>query len=221
MKKRILAAAGATALLTLAASPVSAAAPTGTETIAAIASGDENFSTLVAAADAAGLIPAIDECGDDPVTIFAPTNDAFAAALTALGLTAEELLADTETLTSILTYHIVAGVVPASAVVGLDSATTLNGATIDIAVEGESVVLNGSVNVVTTDINACNGVIHVIDAVLVPPAAPAAPADTTTIPTAGGPLPDTGSTSTGLVVTAAIALLAGLGIVAGTRRRTA
>ncbi len=133
----------------------------------AIASDD--FNTLVAAVEAADLVETLQ--GDGPFTVFAPTDEAFAAALDALGLTAEELLGDTETLTSILLYHVVEGAVPAEDVIGLDgeSVATVNGASVSIAVVDGGVVLNDSVNVVTTDVEASNGIIHVIDGVLLPP----------------------------------------------------
>src|SRR5690606_32889355 len=103
----------------------------------AAAAGD--FTTLVAAVEAAGLVETLS--GPGPFTVFAPTDDAFAAALTALDMTAEELLADTETLTSILTYHVIAGEVPSSAVVTMDgqSAATVNGADVTISVDGDTV----------------------------------------------------------------------------------
>ena len=141
-----------------------------TQTIAEIAVENGSFNTLVAALDAAGLVPTFADENAGPFTVFAPTDDAFAAALEALGLTAEELLADTELLTTVLTYHVVEGEVLAETVVTLDSATTLQGSDISIAVVDGGVVLNDSVNVVATDIIATNGVIHVIDAVLLPPA---------------------------------------------------
>ena len=84
----------------------------------------------MAAVEAAGLVETLQ--GEGPYTVFAPTDEAFAAALEDLGLTAEELLADTETLTSILTYHVVEGEVPAADVVTLDGeeVPTVNGATV-------------------------------------------------------------------------------------------
>ncbi|MDO8361549.1 MAG: fasciclin domain-containing protein [Actinomycetota bacterium] len=135
----------------------------------AVAAGD--FTVLAEALQAAGLVDALKAEG--PFTVFAPTDEAFAAALEALGMTKEELFADTELLTAVLTYHVVSGAVLAADVVGLDgqSATTLNGAGIEIAVVDGGVVLNGDTNVVTTDIIASNGVIHVIDKVLLPPSA--------------------------------------------------
>jgi uncharacterized surface protein with fasciclin (FAS1) repeats len=134
--------------------------------IAEIAAGDENFSTLVAALSAAGLVDTL--AGEGNFTVFAPTNDAFAALPEG---TVDTLLADpTGDLTQILLYHVVDGAAKAADVVGLDSVTTLNGAPISIEVVADGVVLNGTVNVTATDIMATNGVIHVIDAVLLPPA---------------------------------------------------
>ncbi len=137
--------------------------------IVATAASAGDFTTLLAAVEAAGLTETLQ--GEGPYTVFAPTDAAFEAALTDLGLTAEELLADTETLTSILTYHVVEGEVPAADVVGLDgqSVATVNGAEVDITVDGETVMINDA-TVTQADVVASNGVIHVIDQVLIPPA---------------------------------------------------
>jgi len=137
--------------------------------IVAVATEAGDFSVLLAAATSAGLVDELQ--GDGPLTVFAPTDDAFAAALEELGLTQEELLADTENLRSILLYHVVDGAVPASDVVELDGeeVETLNGATVTVGVMGSDVTLNDTVNVVATDVEASNGVIHVIDGVLLPP----------------------------------------------------
>ena len=139
-------------------------------TIVEVAAGAGTFNTLVAAVEAAGLVETLS--GEGPFTVFAPTDEAFAAALESLGITADELLADTETLTSILTYHVVAGEVPSSQVVTMDgqSVPTVNGADVSITVDGETVMVNDA-TVTAVDIPASNGVIHVIDAVLLPPAA--------------------------------------------------
>ena len=209
MKKFVLfVAAAAAGVLPLAASTSAApAAGDPTKTIAEIASSDPQFSTLVAALGAADLVGPFDACDDAKTTVFAPTNDAFAAALTALGMTAEELLAQKQLLTSVLTYHVVAGEVNAAAVVGLTEATTLNGAKIKIKVVDGSVFLNDTVKVTATDIVACNGIIHVIDAVLLPPTAPS------------GEMPATGAASDGIALGAAALLFGGLGALALSRRR--
>ncbi len=138
-------------------------------TIVDVAVANGSFTTLVAAVEAAGLVETLS--GDGPFTVFAPTDEAFAAALESLGLTAEELLADKEALTSILTYHVVAGEVPSSDVVTMDgqSVATVNGAEVTISVDGDMVMVNDA-NVVAVDVDASNGVIHVIDRVLLPPA---------------------------------------------------
>ena len=139
----------------------------GTIVDVAVASGE--FPTLVAALQATGLDEVLS--GDGPFTVFAPTEEAFAAAFDALGITAEDLLADTETLTSILTYHVLAADAPAEVVVTLDGqdVETVNGATVLVTVDGESVMVNEA-NVIAVDIFGSNGVIHVIDSVLLPPA---------------------------------------------------
>ena len=132
-------------------------------TIVDVAADAGSFSTLLAAAEAADLVETLN--GDGPLTVFAPTDEAFAAALDDLGLTAEELLADTETLTSILTYHVVSGAVFSTDLTA-GPVPTVNGA--DITVDLDDGVKINDVNVVTPDIKADNGVIHVIDGVLLP-----------------------------------------------------
>ncbi|NNC92342.1 MAG: fasciclin domain-containing protein [Acidimicrobiia bacterium] len=124
------------------------------------------FNTLLAALDAAGLREALNSGALGKLTIFAPTDEAFEALPEG---TLDGLLADTTALTGVLTYHVVTGEVLAADVVGLDAATTLANADISIAVVDGGVVLNDSANVVTTDIMTSGGIIHVIDAVLIPP----------------------------------------------------
>lgn len=126
----------------------------------AVAAG--SFNTLVTAVQAAGLVETLKS--DGPFTVFAPTDEAFAA-IPAADL--EALLADKEKLTAVLTYHVVPGKVMAADVVGLDSATTVQGSDVDIEVVDGGVKIDGA-NVVTTDIETSNGVIHVIDAVILP-----------------------------------------------------
>ena len=140
-------------------------AAAGEQSIAEIAVADGSFMTLVAALEAAGLVETL--AGDGEFTVFAPTDDAFAALPEG---TVESLLEDPEgALTDVLLYHVVDGAVPAETVVTLDSATTLQGDDVTISVTDDGVVLNDTVNVTATDIAAANGIIHVIDAVLIPP----------------------------------------------------
>ena len=135
----------------------------------AIAAGD--FTTLVAAVQAAGLEETLR--GEGPFTVFAPTDEAFAALPAG---TLDALLADpTGQLTDILTYHVVPGAVLAADVVGLDgqAVTTVNGATLTVGVADDGTVTltdaaGNEVTVVATDVEASNGVIHVIDGVLLP-----------------------------------------------------
>ncbi len=147
--------------------PPTTTAPEADIVDTATSAGD--FTTLLAALEAAGLTETLQ--GEGPYTVFAPTDATFEAALTDLDLTAEELLADTETLTSILTYHVIEGEVPAADVVGLDgqSVATVNGAEVDVTVDGETVMINDA-TVTQADVVASNGIIHVIDQVLIPPA---------------------------------------------------
>jgi uncharacterized surface protein with fasciclin (FAS1) repeats len=111
---------------------------------------------------AAGLVETLK--GDGPFTVFAPTDEAFAA-IPEADLNA--LLADKEKLTAVLTYHVVPGKVMAADVMGLDSATTVQGSDVDIEIVEGGVQVDGA-NVVQTNIEASNGVIHVIDAVIMP-----------------------------------------------------
>jgi uncharacterized surface protein with fasciclin (FAS1) repeats len=128
--------------------------------------GAGQFKTLTAALTAAGLVDTLKRSG--PFTVFAPTDAAFAALPAG---TVETLLKpeNKAKLTAILTYHVVAGKVTAADVVKLTEAKTVNGATVVVKVEGSNVMINNA-KVATADIDASNGVIHVIDTVLMPPA---------------------------------------------------
>jgi transforming growth factor-beta-induced protein len=133
--------------------------------IAEIAAADGRFTTLLAALEAAGLAETF--AGEGAFTVFAPTDEAFASLPEG---TVDSLLADPQgALTDVLTYHVVEGVVPAESVVGLDSATTLSGEDLSIMVVEDEVILNELNKVIATDIEASNGIIHVIDGVLLPP----------------------------------------------------
>jgi uncharacterized surface protein with fasciclin (FAS1) repeats len=136
--------------------------PMNTKTIVDIAVEAGNFSTLVAAVKAAGLVETLS--GPGPFTVFAPTDEAFAKLPAG---TVESLLKDKAKLTSILTYHVVPGKVMAADVVKLTSAKTVQGNNVTIKVDGSTVMVDGA-KVITTDIEASNGVIHVIDSVILP-----------------------------------------------------
>ena len=142
----------------------------GPGTLVEVAIQSGAFPTLVAAVQAAGLVDALSS--DGPFTVFAPTEEAFAAALEALGLSAEELLGNTELLTAVLTYHVLGVEAPAEVVATLDgqAVATVNGAEITITIDGGTVSVNDA-TVIATDIAASNGIIHVIDTVLIPPSA--------------------------------------------------
>ncbi|WP_254277049.1 fasciclin domain-containing protein [Halomonas sp. 3H] len=128
----------------------------------AVAAGQ--FETLVAAVEAAGLVDTLK--GEGPFTVFAPTDEAFAALPEG---TLEELLMpeNQETLQAILTYHVVAGKVMAEDAMGLESAETVQGQSITITTMDGSVMINDA-TVIQADIETSNGVIHVIDGVLLP-----------------------------------------------------
>jgi uncharacterized surface protein with fasciclin (FAS1) repeats len=130
----------------------------------AVAAGQ--FKTLAAALTAAGLVDTLK--GPGPFTVFAPTDAAFAALPAG---TVDTLLKpeNKAKLTAILTYHVVAGKVMAADVVKLKEAKSVNGAMVAVKVDGGNVMINNA-KVTTADIEASNGVIHVIDTVLLPPA---------------------------------------------------
>lgn len=131
------------------------------KTIIETATGNPDFSTLVTAIKAAGLVDTLS--GTGPFTVFAPTNEAFAKIPKE---TLDGVLADKAKLTSILTYHVVAGKVMASDVATMSEATTVEGSTVKIDAK-DGVMINDA-KVTTADLECSNGVIHVIDTVLMP-----------------------------------------------------
>lgn len=160
MKSLMLAAALVVAPVASASAQMAAPAPkdiVGT----AVAAG--SFTTLAAALQAAGLVATLQGAG--PFTVFAPTDAAFAKLPAG---TVEALLKDKAKLAAILTYHVVAGKVEAKDVVKLTSATTVNGAAVTIKVVNGKVTINNA-TVTSADVQASNGVIHVIDTVILPP----------------------------------------------------
>lgn len=120
-----------------------------------------NFKTLVAAVQAAGLVDTLN--GEGPFTVFAPTDEAFSKLPEG---TVDNLLSNPEELKKVLTYHVVSGKVMASDVMGMTSATTVQGG--DLSIDTSNGVKINESMVVTPDIECSNGVIHVIDSVLLP-----------------------------------------------------
>jgi uncharacterized surface protein with fasciclin (FAS1) repeats len=161
MKFTKLTAAAAVAASTIAGSAAHAADADIVDT--AIAAGQ--FTTLAAALEAAGLVETLK--GPGPFTVFAPTDEAFAALPEG---TVSTLLEpeNRDDLVAVLTYHVIPASLPAAEVVKYDEAETVNGANITIDASGSGVMVNGA-NVTATDVMATNGVIHVVDAVLLPP----------------------------------------------------
>ena len=137
--------------------------------IVAKAQATPNLSILVEAVVAAGLVNALSAPG--PLTVFAPTNDAFASLLSELGVTKEALLANKTLLTTVLTYHVVSGRVLKDQVPINTPITTLQGATFTVGADLRITDGRGrSAGIAATDILCSNGVVHVIDKVILPPA---------------------------------------------------
>jgi uncharacterized surface protein with fasciclin (FAS1) repeats len=170
-KTKLVAAAALAALITVpACAPVySSGVNEPMKNIVQVAAENGNFNTLVAAVKAAGLVETLSSPG--PFTVFAPTDAAFAKLPKG---TIDALIADKDKLTAILTYHVLSGKVVASDITRANGAnpTTVNGQKLDIEVRGGKVFVNQA-EVTMADVAASNGVIHVIDAVLIPSAQPA------------------------------------------------
>jgi uncharacterized surface protein with fasciclin (FAS1) repeats len=137
---------------------------TGAKDIVETAVAAGTFNTLATALTAAGLVETLKGAG--PFTVLAPTDEAFAK-IPAKDL--EALLADKAALTKVLTYHVIAGNVPSSQVSTMTEAATVEGGKVSIKVVDGKVVINGNSTVTAADVAASNGVIHVIDTVLMPP----------------------------------------------------
>ena len=170
MKRTLLISLAAVALVVSACSTAASPTPAPTATpapagdIVVVATDAGVFGTLLKAATAAGLVETLQ--GEGPFTVFAPTDEAFAALPAG---TLDALLADPEALKKVLLYHVVEGKVTSDQIVGMTTATSVEGSPIAISVKDGTVYLNDSAKVVTADVMASNGVIHIIDAVLLPP----------------------------------------------------
>jgi len=148
------------------AAPTSAPDGDAPKDIVEVAASAGKFETLLAAAEAAGLVDALK--GDGPLTVLAPTDEAFAKLG---GETIATLLKpeNKDQLVRILTYHVISGAVGSTDALEAESAPTLAGPEVSFALNGGRLTVNGDVKVVANDIAASNGVIHVIDTVLIPP----------------------------------------------------
>jgi transforming growth factor-beta-induced protein len=170
MKRTLLISLAAVALVVSACSTAASPSPEPTPTpapagdIVVVATQANVFTTLLKAATAAELVETLQSEG--PFTVFAPTDEAFAALPAG---TLDALLADPEALKKVLLYHVVEGKVTSDQIVGMTTATSVEGSPIAISVKDGTVYLNDSAKVVTADVMASNGVIHIIDAVLLPP----------------------------------------------------
>jgi transforming growth factor-beta-induced protein len=138
------------------------------EDVLAVAAAEGDLDTFLGALEAAGIME--DFHGEGPFTLFIPTNDAFSAYLEESGMSQAEVFAGAEMLQSILGYHVVTMMEDSEMVMGMDGQTftTLDGAPLDVTVEGETVMV-GDATIVRYDLSASNGVVHVIDTVLIPP----------------------------------------------------
>ncbi len=173
-KSLILAAFGTAALMSACGGSsdphVPAPAPTPAPDVVALAQATPELGVLVEAVIAAGLVDTLKGAG--PFTVFAPTNTAFAAALTELGLTKDQLFANKALLTAVLTYHVVPAKVASSAIPFGKAITTVQGSILKIDnVSGAVVITDGrnrTSKVVTADVQASNGVVHIVDKVILP-----------------------------------------------------
>jgi uncharacterized surface protein with fasciclin (FAS1) repeats len=140
-------------------------------TIVGVAAGDKRFSTLVALVKQAGLVKTLN--GKGPFTVFAPTNAAFAALKRNAPETYDAVASDKQLLTSVLTYHVVGKRIPSTAAVAAAkkkaAVKTVQGERIKLSLKRGKLYLNGTARVVIPDVKASNGVIHAINAVIVPP----------------------------------------------------
>ena len=161
MLKRMVALIAASALLVVVPAGTASAAPS--KDIVETAAGAPQFSTLVSLVKKAGLVGTLS--GKTKYTVFAPTNAAFAKVPKK---TLKALLADRALLKKVLLYHVLPGTVPASKVLKTESAKTAEGSEVAFSVRGKSAFVNEA-KIITTDIRCSNGIVHAINAVLIPP----------------------------------------------------
>ena len=169
----LLAAVLGAALLTAGAPAAPAERAAAPKTVVGVAAGDRRFTTLVALVKQAGLAKTLS--GKGPFTVFAPTNAAFAELKAAAPATYQAVSTNPALLRKVLTYHVLAKRVPSSTAIAAAkkraSVKTVQGEKIALSIKAGKLVLNGSSRVIVADVKASNGVIHAVDAVLVPPSA--------------------------------------------------
>ena len=169
----LLAAVLGAGLLTAGAPAASAERAAAPKTVVGVAAGDKRFTTLVALVKQAGLAKTLS--GKGSFTVFAPTNAAFAKLKQTAPATYAAVVADKALLKQVLTYHVLPKKVPSGAAVAAAkkqaSVKTVEGEKIALSFKGGKLVLNGSSRVIVADLKASNGIVHAIDAVLVPPSA--------------------------------------------------
>jgi uncharacterized surface protein with fasciclin (FAS1) repeats len=160
---------------TVHADPSEASAKAGAP-IAAVASGDPELSIFVEALEVTGFEGLVDACNDAHTTVLAPSDAAFRAAFAGLGISEREAMSDATLMSDIVAYHLLPSEFDEAAFGAVERITTISGTPISVARTGDTVRLNGAADVTAGDISACNGMVHLIDHVLVPPVAdPAMP----------------------------------------------
>ena len=164
---------GAATIATTAPAAVSSSSATQTRTVVGVAAGDARFSTLVALVKQAGLVNTLN--GKGPFTVFAPTNAAFAKLKRTAPDTYAAVASDSALLRKVLTYHVLGKRVPSTAAIAVakkkGSVKTVQGEPIKLSLMAGKLRLNGTSTVVVADVKASNGVIHALNAVMVPPSA--------------------------------------------------
>jgi len=169
----LLAAVLGAGLLTAGAPAAPAERAAAPKTVVGVAAGDKRFTTLVALVKQAGLAKTLS--GKGPFTVFAPTNAAFAELKASAPATYQAVSTNPALLRKVLTYHVLAKRVPSSTAIAAAkkraSVKTVQGEKIALSIRAGKLVLNGSSRVIVADVKASNGVIHAVDAVLIPPSA--------------------------------------------------
>jgi uncharacterized surface protein with fasciclin (FAS1) repeats len=166
----VLAALGALGVQTVHADPSEASAKAGAP-IAAIASGDPELSIFVEALEVTGFEGLVDACNDAHTTVLAPSDEAFRTIFADIGISEQEAMSDATMMSEIVAYHLLPGDFDAAAFGAVDQVTSISGQAMSVAQTGGTVRLNDAAEVTVSDISACNGMVHRINRVLVPPVA--------------------------------------------------